>query len=375
MQQIERYGVIALVLLLVTIAAVSFWDDGETAAPNTNPKADAEAVAGLRPRTQHQSPGARTPGAGASLVHGASRRGGRNLPSTGRGTAGGRELGRSAAASKQGGGKSGAERGTLPRRSSASAKAGVGRSRPTFETLPATVVEGDPGLSSRGYDRDEIGALYGAGARDDQGVEFPDLPARKRGSGGTPARGAPTAHFQSPTSAARGGQQPMPTAARAGSSYVVVPGDTLSEIASKVLGSAKRWPEIQSLNGGLDPGAIQVGMKLKMPAGSSAGRVASLKPVTIRESKAIPPSSAEGTYYRVRAGDVLSQIAQDLLGGASRWREIVALNPGLNPDVLVEGQRLKMPAGARKSASATRTAIASLSVGSSSRGAKESRVR
>ena len=28
MQQIERYGVIALILMLVTIVAVSLWDDG-----------------------------------------------------------------------------------------------------------------------------------------------------------------------------------------------------------------------------------------------------------------------------------------------------------------------------------------------------------
>ena len=39
MQRIERYGVIALVLFLVTIVAVSFWDDGTTLDGLTEPEA------------------------------------------------------------------------------------------------------------------------------------------------------------------------------------------------------------------------------------------------------------------------------------------------------------------------------------------------
>ena len=52
---------------------------------------------------------------------------------------------------------------------------------------------------------------------------------------------------------------------------------------------------------------------------------------------------AESCTHTVAAGDTLGQIASDKLGTAKRWREIIALNPGLKPDQLRVKSVLKLP--------------------------------
>ncbi len=54
------------------------------------------------------------------------------------------------------------------------------------------------------------------------------------------------------------------------------------------------------------------------------------------------PQPGAGTYT-VKAGDTLSQIAKRTLGDASRWRELAALNPGVDPAKLRVGVQLKVP--------------------------------
>ena len=56
-------------------------------------------------------------------------------------------------------------------------------------------------------------------------------------------------------------------------SYMVMPGDTLSEISSKKLGTATRWREILALNRDKLPNefALRPGMVLKLPAAVSKG--------------------------------------------------------------------------------------------------------
>ena len=50
-----------------------------------------------------------------------------------------------------------------------------------------------------------------------------------------------------------------------------------------------------------------------------------------------------GTTYTIKEGDTLSAISKKMLGSAGRWREIIKLNPGLNPDKLQIGQIIKIP--------------------------------
>lgn len=51
----------------------------------------------------------------------------------------------------------------------------------------------------------------------------------------------------------------------------------------------------------------------------------------------------EGTYT-IASGDTLAGIARQKLGRESRWPEIAALNPGIDPNRLREGQKIKLPA-------------------------------
>jgi nucleoid-associated protein YgaU len=60
-----------------------------------------------------------------------------------------------------------------------------------------------------------------------------------------------------------------PDAAVAGDEYVVKKGDTFEVIASKVLGDKKQWTKIKEANPGVDPTALKIGQKLKLPAGAA----------------------------------------------------------------------------------------------------------
>lgn len=70
--------------------------------------------------------------------------------------------------------------------------------------------------------------------------------------------GGPTA---SPAAAAAARNQ----SASSNSVYTAAAGETLSTIAAKKLGDAKRWPEIATLNGIRDPNNITPGQVLRLP--------------------------------------------------------------------------------------------------------------
>ena len=70
-----------------------------------------------------------------------------------------------------------------------------------------------------------------------------------------------------PPVAPAGPPSPKATAAlSADNVYVVQKGDILGEVSKKLLGSARRWTEIASLNNLDDPDNLTEGMKLKIPA-------------------------------------------------------------------------------------------------------------
>ena len=125
--------------------------------------------------------------------------------------------------------------------------------------------------------------------------------------------------------------------------YVVRSGDTLSEIAQRELGSARRWPEIVAVNPGLDPARLRSGKSIQIPgAGSpSAARAASAP------AKPTAGATGEGRTWTVAKGDNLWKIAERALGDGKRWKEIAALNPRANPDRLVHGQVLRLPGTAQ----------------------------
>jgi uncharacterized protein (TIGR02594 family) len=84
------------------------------------------------------------------------------------------------------------------------------------------------------------------------------IPGEAAGAG--PAAGQPAA----PT-----GESPAPAPQPAVIEYRVRAGDTLAEIAERLLGSAERWQEIARANGITDPRTLRVGQVLRVPGGNA----------------------------------------------------------------------------------------------------------
>jgi LysM repeat protein len=124
--------------------------------------------------------------------------------------------------------------------------------------------------------------------------------------------------------------------------YVVKPGDTLGLIAQRELGSTKRWQEIEALNG-VKPERLAVGMSLKLPSGGAVAGSTPTRSSPPAKTQPAPVSKPSAGTYTVRSGDSLSRIADAQLGSADRYREILALNPGIKADKLSIGQVLRMP--------------------------------
>ena len=119
------------------------------------------------------------------------------------------------------------------------------------------------------------------------------------------------------------------------STYTVQSGESLSLIAKKFLGDASRWREIAALN-----------PQIKDPS--------KIKPGDIINIKSAAPSPAESTStviyknrYTIKQGDNLSSIAKKYLGDASRYDEIVKINPGINPSNLQVGSTVNLPDNAQ----------------------------
>ncbi len=141
-----------------------------------------------------------------------------------------------------------------------------------------------------------------------------------------------------------------------GTSYKIRPGDTLSEIAQKQLGTARAWKQIVQANPGLDANRLPVGKSITLPT-SSKGSVASAKTKPAPKSgkkknastktptKSKPKATTGDRYYTVAKGDTLSGIAQSRLKSTGRWREIYDLNRDRLPSesTLPIGTRLRMP--------------------------------
>jgi len=70
------------------------------------------------------------------------------------------------------------------------------------------------------------------------------------------------------------------------------------------------------------------------------------KPSVLPPLPPVPPEpAATSRTYTVQAGDKgLMDIARKQLGDAKRWKEIQALNPGLDTRKLKPGMQIKLPA-------------------------------
>jgi nucleoid-associated protein YgaU len=306
MQQIERYGVIALVFLLVTIVAVSFWGDGKS------------------------------PGFWSRLT-------GRNQKI---------ELAKNTAIADR------AVENALPLNSPAAPNAGEPNPQSPAPNAPPPAAPQSAESAIANANANAGGAPIAAHVQ--AGGDAPvAAPAPKDAAS---VAGAPAAHpaaSSAPLVVANSKdshvamKNPMaPSAASSSTSsveYVVQKGDSLASIAQKNLGNSNRWGEIQSLNNGIQPKSLRVGMHLKLPATATASASATEhapKADTSAPKKAAPAVDAAHTnnVYVVKTGDTLRSIADKKLGSPDRWKDIVAANPGLDTNKLVVGKTLKLPA-------------------------------
>lgn len=158
------------------------------------------------------------------------------------------------------------------------------------------------------------------------------------GGSSAPAPAATLAPTVAPTTAPAASTQPtpVPTAIPAVSpsftSYTVQRGNTLRSIGRKFNVSVA---DILRFNSISDPNRIFPGQVLRIPAsGSNAPAPTGAGPV--------PTSAPSGnlTTYTVQRGDTLRSIARKFGATASA---IIAVNPGINPNVIFPGQVLQLP--------------------------------
>lgn len=180
-------------------------------------------------------------------------------------------------------------------------------------------------------------------------VKGAETAAVAAGAGAAAAGGTKSAGGVVPTGAGSGTAAPTApvstpaaksTTAAAGAEYTVKSGDTLEAIARAQLGDGQKWRAIVEMNPGLDPKALKVGQKLKMPAGGTA---------TAKESSAPATGAANSATntYTVQKGDTLVAIARKFYGGDSDWKRILDANSSVlkgDAAALRPGMKLTIPA-------------------------------
>ena len=319
MQSIERYGVVALLFLIVTVAAVLMWGDGRE-----------------RPAQGRQSTVARTEGSvprPGNTVFRAKTAAQRSAPLTDE-RARRREQRRA-----QG-------------KSEVQDRYGV----PTPEARANGQIQGSgaglvPGGSPRGTGLGRTPEEEYEAAEEFRAAQVAALeqthPQQTSGQVGAPASDP------KPEVRKRGRGKKS----RAGVAvYTVRKRDVLGTIAQRELGSVKRMQEIIDLNPGLDPNKIRAGLELRMPSdwtGAASAAVAATNPSSRSGRAADPQAEAPAGLraYVVKKNDSLWGIAESQLGRGSRYKEIEAANPKLAGGVIKPGQTIFLPA--RSSAPST----------------------
>lgn len=312
MQSIERYGIVSLCFLIVTLVAVWLWDErasetgqnivraSETKSSMTTGRA-GEARQGSKEATRKVV--GRSPRTGVAGLRNADPEAGEHVIT----------------------GSTGVETGALTparvrARKRALALAETERLRAEEEQRRIW----EKRQRDRALAEAEAPPLRGDRAR--AGTARPSAESAKKSSF-TKAQttGSIPSSFPKSSSSASGGLRP----------YVLREGDTLTQLAERELGTWHRWQEIVAINPGLKPNGLPVGVEIFLPRdGTSAG---SVTPAPVQDS-------VSGRCV-VASGDSLWTIAKRLLGDGERWREIERLNPSIDPQRLRVGEMLAMPDG------------------------------
>jgi LysM repeat protein len=139
-----------------------------------------------------------------------------------------------------------------------------------------------------------------------------------------------------------------------GPTYTVRSGDTLAAIAARFNISLD---DLRAANPGLDPAALSVGDVVRLPEGVEATAPTSTppaaeetpteppapEPTNTSEPAPTPTPSSLGQTYVVKSGDIPETIAAQF---GITVAELLAANPGVNPNNLQVGQVLIIPPAA-----------------------------
>jgi LysM repeat protein len=132
--------------------------------------------------------------------------------------------------------------------------------------------------------------------------------------------------------------------------YTVEPGDSLSRIALKTMGSANKANRdaIVRANPSLaaDPNKVIIGVTYNVPVAGNGPAVTPTGPVAERVAPVAPARAAAAeNVYVVQPGDNLTRIAKEQMGDTSTIAAIKELNKDVvkNWDVLLVGTKLRMP--------------------------------
>gem|GEM_PF-2191013 len=135
------------------------------------------------------------------------------------------------------------------------------------------------------------------------------------------------------------------------SSYIVLEGDTYREISEKFYGSPAYKEALARYNSDVVPDSnnLKTGMTLQIP---ELEFLRSCFPTLCPQSAQVVYVPSEGSneaqtiqFYVVEKGDTLSELAERILGDASRWPEIYRLNSEKiqDLDILPAGEKLQIP--------------------------------
>jgi len=124
--------------------------------------------------------------------------------------------------------------------------------------------------------------------------------------------------------------------------YIVKKGDTLTQIAARLLGSARFVKDILRVNPQIkDSNKLKVGEAIVLPVELTGSRVAS----PLKKESSDQVKNRDYLVVIVKKGDTLFRIAKKYLGSGSRWKEIYEASKDIleGKKILLPGMKLRVP--------------------------------
>ncbi|MEY4775479.1 MAG: hypothetical protein RIT40_2514 [Planctomycetota bacterium] len=279
MQQIEKYGVIALVFLLVTIVAVSFWGDSKSPGFWSRLTGGSKTEVAQTPEQPVNAAG--EPGVlvgGGAVVNADAPVANDPFLKSNELTAPG-EVTIGNAFDAQGNPVAWTAPTNKGQETTYTVKSGdslakIARKELGSETRWNEIAQLNPGLNAKNLKVGQSILLPTGTATASTVVADSTQTAPVTAAAPKPVVAKPVAAKPAAAPKSKGGR-----------TYVVKSGDTLAKIAARECGTSKAATQIAALNPNINPDRIKVGDKLVLPATSEKALVAAAAPASSRSSK------------------------------------------------------------------------------------------